>query len=127
MKIISVDGAEAKLLWSGDDYFIRIYDRNGLSFKDCKIKHSDMCIVIADFDAYLYEDDDGNVWIDHSPQTLGLKIPEEEWSTDELDMTNAFQEYLDSKGYEQNPINPAKHCELELQAFRAAWKKRNKK
>ena len=125
MKIISVDGAEAHLLWSGDDYFLRIYHRSGLSFKDCKIKHSDLTIVIDDEDAYLYEDKDGDVWIDHSPQTLGLEIPEEEWSSDEMDIENAFQEYLKSIRAPTDPSRPKAipYKEEEFDAFRAAWKK----
>ena len=99
----------------------RVYHEDH-SFTDYDIHHYDLEVEIIGDDSAVFSDGERH-WIDHSPQTLGLKIPEEEWSTDELDMTNAFQEYLDSKGYEQNPINPAKHCELELQAFRAAWKK----
>ena len=78
MKITSVNGAEAHLLWSGEGYFIRFYGSDRLSFKDCEIKHSDLVIVIDDEDAYMYENEKGDVWIDHSPQTLGLEIPEEE-------------------------------------------------
>jgi hypothetical protein len=124
MKIKSLNGVEAQLLWSGDDYFIRIYDNNGLTFEDgfedCKIKHSDLTIVIDDEDAYLYEDDDGNVWIDHSPETLGLKP---EVDSEEAEIAQAFQAYLESIRGPTDPSRPKAiaYTEEEFNAFRAAW------
>jgi len=44
-------------------------------FKDYDLKVSDLCFEIADEDAYLYEDGD-KLWIDYSPETLGISTDE---------------------------------------------------
>lgn len=73
MKIDSANGKNACLIYCGDgNYRIRIYHKSDKSdFKDYEIAHSDLWFKIKDEDAFLYEDDDGKMWIDHSPATLG--------------------------------------------------------
>jgi hypothetical protein len=69
--IKSANGLNGCLIYCGDgNYRIRLYRDE--TFVDCKIAHCDLSIVIQDEDAYLYEDNDGTVWLDHSPETLGL-------------------------------------------------------
>jgi len=60
------------LIYNGDgDYYIRFYGVQ--DFIDVKIAHCDLQFQITDSDAYLYEDDKGQMWIDHAPETLGIK------------------------------------------------------
>lgn len=75
MKPISANGKRGCLLhtfgpWKEGYYYIRFYESDG-SFKDYKIAHTDLSFVIDDSDAYLYEMADGELYIDHSPETLG--------------------------------------------------------
>lgn len=68
----SAKGVEACLIYCGDgQYRIRIYDKD-FKFKDYDICHSDLSIKIDDEDAYLYEYEDNKMFIDHSPETLGI-------------------------------------------------------
>jgi len=54
--------------------YLRIYsDEDKRDFIDHKIRHYDMLIEIKDDGAYFYEDEEGNTWIDHSPEALGLE------------------------------------------------------
>jgi hypothetical protein len=73
MNIKSANGLTGCLIYCGDNqYCIRVYDEHKLgTFKDYDIKHWDLFFEINDEDAYLYEDDNGKCWIDHSPETLG--------------------------------------------------------
>ncbi len=52
-------------------YFFRTYDNDG-NFTDYNLCHSDLEIQISDSDAYVYERN-GELCIDHSPQTLGIE------------------------------------------------------
>jgi hypothetical protein len=51
-------------------YFFRRYQQDG-SFCDYDINHTDMEIQIVDTDAYIYKKD-GECYIDHAPESLGL-------------------------------------------------------
>ena len=75
MKIESADGQEGFLIWCGGDrYMFRIYDKGHINkFIDYDLRHSDMRVKIVDEDAFFYSDDKGDR-IDHSPDTLGLKL-----------------------------------------------------
>ena len=73
--IKSANGMTGCLILTFDgeyEYMIRFYHDDG-TFDDCDIAHSDMMFKILDEDAYLYEDETGRKWIDHSPETLGLE------------------------------------------------------
>lgn len=71
MKITNANQKECQLIWTVDnEYRIRIYGENH-TFKDYDIRHCDLTVTICDEDAYLYEDGE-NMWLDHSPETLGV-------------------------------------------------------
>ena len=71
MKIESADGQEGILIWCGGDrYVFRVYNAE-YEFVDYDIHHTDMRVVIRDFDAYFYTDDTG-ARVDHAPATLGI-------------------------------------------------------
>lgn len=75
MKSISANGKKGCLLRAfvpndSVQYYIRFYEVDG-SFKDYEIAHTDLFFTIDDIDAYLYETEDGSLYIDHSPKTLG--------------------------------------------------------
>jgi hypothetical protein len=73
MKVESADGREGYLIWCGGDrYVFRIYDDNH-DFVDYDIHHTDMRIRIMDPDAFFYTDEKGST-VDHSPDTLGIKL-----------------------------------------------------
>lgn len=67
----SADGVKCSLLFSGKDYFIRVYNKDH-SFRDYEILHNDLSFVIKDKDAFFYEKE-GKMYLDHSPETLGIK------------------------------------------------------
>ena len=74
MKIESADGREGYLIWCGGDrYVFRIYSAAPHDFVDYDIRHCDMRIKIIDSDAFFYTDEKG-ACVDHSPETLGLKV-----------------------------------------------------
>jgi hypothetical protein len=74
MKIESADGREGYLIWCGGDrYVFRIYKEAPHEFTDYDLRHSDMRVRIIDFDAFFYTDGE-DARIDHSPDTLGLKV-----------------------------------------------------
>jgi hypothetical protein len=74
MKIESADGQEGYLIWCGGDrYVFRVYTAASHEFTDYDIHHADMRIKIIDSDAFFYSDEQGDS-IDHSPDTLGIKI-----------------------------------------------------
>ena len=53
------------------NYMFRVYDANH-DFKDYDILHNDLRVKIIDADAHFYEDN-GELTLDHSPATLGIK------------------------------------------------------
>lgn len=74
MKIKSAKGVRGHLLWSGNDYFFRVYDKDDRSrFTDYDLVHSDLEITIEEEDSCLYEHEDGENTLDHSPETLGIE------------------------------------------------------
>jgi hypothetical protein len=74
LKIESADGAEGYLIWCGGDrYVFRIYSDAPHDFVDYDLRHCDMKVRIIEPDAFFYRDGDLNQ-IDHSPDTLGLKV-----------------------------------------------------
>ena len=73
VKIESADGQEGLLIWCGGDrYVFRIYNEVH-DFVDYDLRHSDMRIKIIDSDAFFYTDEKG-ACVDHSPDTLGIKL-----------------------------------------------------
>lgn len=65
MKYENANGKTGCLIWCADDnYRIRIYN-DDLTFNDYDIKHSDLFFKITDGDAFLYEDELGNKFIDY--------------------------------------------------------------
>ena len=72
MKPIKAKGKKAFLCQGFcGDMFLRVYDEDR-SYKDMTIYHSDLFVEIEDDDAFIYECD-GDYYIDHSPQTLGIE------------------------------------------------------
>jgi hypothetical protein len=70
MTVQSADGVKGTLIRSFDGrYYFRVYHDQD-RFEDYELQHSDLTVVIADRDAFLYADDLGQR-LDHSPQTLG--------------------------------------------------------
>lgn len=69
MKPTSANGVTGVLLPIG---VFRVYHDGG-EFTDYDICHSDLQVTINDTDAYFYEREDGEPYLDHSPQTLGIK------------------------------------------------------
>lgn len=58
---------------SNGRYFFRVYDKDG-EFVDYDISHTDLEVTISsDCDATFYENEKGETYLDHSPETLGLK------------------------------------------------------
>lgn len=75
MKKIKAKGAvgtEGYLINSMGEYYFRVYNGD-FSFKDYKLRHSDLTIRIMDHDAELYETESGELYLDHSRKTLGIK------------------------------------------------------
>lgn len=56
-------------------YTFRIYHKGKNRFTDYALRHSDLSIVILDKDAAFYRVWNGNLLLDHSRETLGLKKP----------------------------------------------------
>jgi hypothetical protein len=70
MKSKSANGVEGHLIYTAmGKYMFRVYDKDH-NFIDYDLAHSDLCVIINDADAFLYQDGDRNV-LDHSPETLG--------------------------------------------------------
>jgi hypothetical protein len=72
MKLKSANGTSGVLLPIGETWVFRVYHGDG-EFTDYDIFHSDLSVTINDEDAYFYERRDGNPYLDHSPQTLGIR------------------------------------------------------
>ena len=71
MNIRPANGSTGYLIRTGDTVVFRVYDKNH-DFVDYDILHYDMRVQIQEDDAHFYEND-GETWIDHSPETLGFK------------------------------------------------------
>ena len=75
MKVKSANGISGCLIHLFDgNYALRVYDEQDGTFIDYNLLHSDLLITINDEDACLYTHDDGNTYLDHSPETLGITI-----------------------------------------------------
>ena len=72
MKPKSANGVSGVLLPIGEVWVFRVYHDNG-EFTDYDIYHSDLQVTIIDADAYFYERENDEPYLDHSPQTLGIK------------------------------------------------------
>ena len=59
------------LTGSSPKIMFRVYADDG-TFVDYDIMHSDLFVRITDSDSAFYEKD-GKVWLDHAPETLGIK------------------------------------------------------
>lgn len=78
--IKSANGVKCCLLHTGENYIIRVYNyetvEGGINtikgYKDYDILHCDLQFVIDDEDAYFYEMENGKLYLDHSPKTVGL-------------------------------------------------------
>ena len=68
----SANGVSGVLLPVGRTWVFRVYHDDG-EFTDYDIYHSDLKIIINDADAYFYERENDEPYLDHSPQTLGIK------------------------------------------------------
>lgn len=72
-KIGNANGVKGCLLDSFDgNYYFRVYSEDG-TFKDYLLKNCDISIIIDDFDACFYEENNGTLSLDHQPETLGIK------------------------------------------------------
>jgi len=73
----SANGLKGTLLRSEDDWFFRVYDKmSEEGFKDYTIWHNDLKVIIADSDAFIYENKligDFDGVLDHSPEILGIE------------------------------------------------------
>jgi len=70
--IKSANEVSGVLLPVGRTWVFRVYHNDG-EFTDYDIYHSDLQITINDEDAYFYKRENGESYLDHSPQTLGIK------------------------------------------------------
>jgi len=68
----SANGVTGVLLPIGEVWVFRVYHSDG-EFTDYDIYHSDLQVTINDADAYFYERENGEPYLDHSPQTLGIR------------------------------------------------------
>ena len=72
IKTKGATGVEGHLIHSMGEYYFRIYGKD-FSFKDYKLRHGDLTIRIVDHDAEFYETESGELYLDHSRKTLGIK------------------------------------------------------
>jgi hypothetical protein len=64
-------GTKGHLLDNFDGtYCFRVYGEDH-TFKDYELHHCDLTVTIEDYDAAFYENEDGNMILDHAPATLG--------------------------------------------------------
>jgi len=68
----SANGVTGVLLPIGKVWVFRVYHDDG-EFTDYDIFHSDLQVTINDADAYFYKRENNEPYLDHSPQTLGIK------------------------------------------------------
>ncbi len=75
MNIKSANGVSGHLLRTfnpgGCEYVFRVYNGDG-TFTDYDLIHCDLHVTIDDPDAAFYQKDE-NTYLDHSPETLGIK------------------------------------------------------
>lgn len=76
-KPVSANGVKGCLLpmFGGQIWMFRVYNDDG-TFRDYDILHSDLTVTITDDDAYFYQNHKDDIYLDHSPATLGLDIGE---------------------------------------------------
>ena len=54
-------------------YYLRVY--NADAFEDYALRHNDLAVTInADDEASFYENEQGEKFLDHSPETLGWEV-----------------------------------------------------
>ena len=80
LQVKSAQGVEGILICDAFDHkwYFRIYkDETKSEFVDYELRHQDLCVRIApDEMAAFYQDEDGNAWLDYSPEVLGLEPDE---------------------------------------------------
>lgn len=76
MKTTPANGLKGTLIRGADGYAFRVKANNEDGFIDYDLIHNDLDIIINDFDAYFYEYEghEEDKFLDHSPETLGLKV-----------------------------------------------------
>ncbi|CAN5442278.1 hypothetical protein BH20ACI1_BH20ACI1_12860 [soil metagenome] len=76
----SANGVKGMLLRtiSPEKFFFRVNHGDG-SFDDYQILHDDLCVTInEDALASFYENENGEKWLDHSPNVLGWETVDSE-------------------------------------------------
>ncbi len=70
-------GVEGYLIRDGinREWYFRVYEAGDKSkFVDYELRHLDLHVRIASEEmAAFYQDEDGNAWLDYSPEVLGLE------------------------------------------------------
>ncbi len=72
VRAVLMDRIEGILCRSGDEYFLRIQQRDADDFVDVSLRHSDPDVVLSG-DLAIYRSDNGELILDHSPKTLGYR------------------------------------------------------
>lgn len=82
VRVRSAQGAEGILIRDVFDqkWYFRIYTNVTKSeFVNFELRHQNLCVQIAqDEMAAFYQDENGNGWLDYSPEVLGMEPDEEE-------------------------------------------------
>ena len=77
LQVTNAAGVEGFLIRDAIDHkwYFRVYEAGDKSrFVDYKLRHLDLQIRISsDEMAAFYQDEDGNAWLDYSPEVLGLE------------------------------------------------------
>lgn len=77
LQVTNAAGAEGFLICDGIDHewYFRVYEAGDKSkFVDYELRHLDLQVHISsDEMAAFYQDEDGNAWLDYSPEVLGLE------------------------------------------------------
>lgn len=74
MKLTSATGATGFMIRTLDGYVFRVYGKGAdQTFKDYDILHYDLEVTVQETDATFYETDTGDMFLDYSPETLGIK------------------------------------------------------
>ena len=80
LQVKSAQGVEGILIRDAFEqkWYFRIYkDGTKSEFVDYELRHQDLSVRIApDEMAAFYQDEDGNAWLDYSPEVLGLEPDE---------------------------------------------------
>lgn len=59
---------------SSERYLFRVCSENG-NFDDYLLRHSDLSVTVdANYEASFYENEQGEKFLDHSPETLGWEV-----------------------------------------------------